>query len=129
MSAVEKERAAYLIVLKQVLIARDLAETIAEHDPGARVVLAQTCAEALRLLDAVPEKVVLSFLSVSPENISGSALVNALSARGSRTVLMGDDAENRGEAPGWWVLERPFTSEMVTNLLRRTLTPQGTGLA
>ena len=129
MPAVEMERATYLIVLKQVLIAHDLADTIVEHDPGARVILAQTCADAMRQMEGVTENVVLAFLAVSPDHLAGNALVDALTVRGARTVLMGEDAETRGETPAWWVLERPFTTETVLNLLRRVLTSQGTGLA
>ncbi|NUB45779.1 hypothetical protein GEU84_015375 [Fertoebacter nigrum] len=125
MAANAAERAAYLIVLKEQLVAQDLAEAIAEHDPDARVILAHDTAEAMRLLAGQGLKLVLAFLGMAPAALASSGLADPE----ARVVLIGNEAEETGEGPGWWVLERPFTSDCVRDLLERAGRLSGTAPA
>ncbi len=102
-------QAAFLIVLRHVLVAQDIAMAIAEHDPGARVILARDAAEALPRLGGVT-RLAVAFVGEDPSVFRGSALDLALAERGGRVVLMGQDAEAAGEAAGFPVLARPFTT-------------------
>ena len=101
---------AYLIVLRHVVVAQDIALTLADHDPGARVLHATQAAEALLLLDGTPTLRV-AFVAEAPAAFAGSALEAAIVARGGRPVLIGEAAE----ADGWGfaVLHRPFTTAAV----------------
>jgi hypothetical protein len=101
--------ATYLIVLRHVLVAQDIAMTIAEHDPSARVIVAATGAEAVQALDG-PGPVAVAFVGKGPEAFRASPLAPALTERGARVVLMGEEAERDGEAQGFAVLTRPFST-------------------
>jgi hypothetical protein len=101
--------AAYLVVLRHVLVAQDIAMTIAEFDPAARVATAAGPAEALPLLEGV-ERVAVAFVGMGPEAYRASALSRAVAERGGRVVLLGEEAELAGEAAGFAVLVRPFTT-------------------
>lgn len=98
---------AYLIVLRHVVVAQDIALTLADHDPGALVILAGTTAEALLLLDGV-QRLRVAFVAEAPRTFAGSALGAAIAARGGRPVLIGEAAE--ADAMGFAVLDRPFTT-------------------
>jgi len=105
----EGDRPAYLIVLRHVLVAQDIAMTIADADPGALVVTATSPAEALPALGTV-RRLAVAFVSESPRNHGDSDLGRAISARGGRVVLIGEAAEAEGEALGFPVLTRPFST-------------------
>lgn len=100
---------AYLIVLRHVLVAQDMALTIAEVDPGARVLLAGGVAEGLAMVEGVG-RIAVAFVRETPEGFAGSELARAVADRGGRAVLMGEEAEEHGEADGFAVLARPFSS-------------------
>lgn len=108
----ERPPATYLIVLRHVVVAQDIALTIAEFDPAARVLVARNGDEALSLLEGV-ERLPLAFLGKGPSEFRGSPIAAALSRRGARVVLMGEEAEARGEAEGFAVLVRPFTTDAI----------------
>ena len=104
----------YLVALKHVVIAEDVAQTIRDHDPGADVIL-------VRDLGAIPgdRHPLVAFLGLSPTDARRLPVVRDLLERGTRLVLIGDEAEETGEATSWWVLPRPFTSDAVLALLLR----------
>ena len=83
------------------------AITLEESHPGARIVLPANEAAALAALDEHPQ-ITLAVMSMSPEAAQASALGSALAARQARVVLMGFEAEERGESAGFAVLHRPF---------------------
>jgi hypothetical protein len=108
--------ATYLIVLRHVLVAQDIAMTIGEFDSGARILTAASGAEALPLLEGV-ERLAMAFVGRGPQAFRASPLARAVTERGGRVVLMGEEAEAQGEAQGFSVLVRPFgTSDVLTHL-------------
>lgn len=107
-------RPCYLVALKHVVVAQDIAQTILEHDPEAEVILD-------RLPPSVPEECAprIAFLGLSPSESQALPAARALRARGAQLVLIGEEAEAVGESRDWWVLFRPFTSDAVLALLQR----------
>lgn len=103
----KEDPATYLIVLRHVLVAQDIAMTIAEFDPAARIVTAASGAEAMSLLAGVG-RLAMAFVGAGPGAYRASPLAQAVRERGGRVVLMGDEAEEEGEAEGFAVLARPF---------------------
>jgi hypothetical protein len=109
--------ATYLIVLRHVLVAQDIAMTIAEFDPGARILTSASGAEALPLLRGV-ERIAMAFVGKGPQRASAPPRWprpwrNVV----GRVVLMGEEAEAQGEAQGFAVLVRPFgTGDVLAHL-------------
>jgi hypothetical protein len=103
-------RPAYLIVLRHVLVAQDIAMTIADRDPGASVVTVASPSEALPALAGV-DRLSVAFVAEAPRVLRGSDLAQAIAARGGRVVLIGEAAEAEGTALGFPVLTRPFSTE------------------
>ena len=99
----------YLIVLRHVLVAQDIAMTIAEHDPAAQVIVAANGTEAVPKLDGIGQ-VAVAFVGKGPDDFRGSSLASALAERSGRVGLMGEEAEAQGEVQGFAVLTRPFTT-------------------
>ena len=115
-----EDRPAYLIVLRHVVVAQDIALTIADLDPGARIVTVATPAEALPALDGV-DRLAVAFVSEAPRAHRGSELARAIAARGGRVVLIGEAAEAEGTALGFPVLARPFsTADILVHLAAGT---------
>jgi hypothetical protein len=104
--------AAYVIVLRERVIAQDLAMTIAEYDAQAQVIVVGTAAEAVVALRPEPA-VAVAFVAMAPETFMGSDLASAIAARGGRVILLGVEAELQGPMPGWQVLAQPFTTQAV----------------
>ena len=104
------DRPAYLIVLRHVLVAQDIAMTIADRDPGAPVVTVASASEALPALAGL-DRVAVAFVAEAPRALRGSDLGRAIEARGGRVVLIGEAAEAEGTALGFPVLARPFSTE------------------
>lgn len=102
-------QATYLIALRHVLVAQDIAMTVGEFDPTARVVVASSAAEAETRLSGI-DRIAVAFVGQGPEAYRASSLSRAVAERGGRVVLMGEDAESLGEAQGFAVLARPFTT-------------------
>ncbi len=107
---------AYVVALRHAVVAQDIAQTVAEFDPAAPVIVAASPAEAAQALEGVA-RVALAFVGEGPRGFRGSPLARALARRGASVVLMGGEAEAEGEAAGFAVLARPFTMGLVTALL------------
>lgn len=108
----EATPATYLIVLRHVVVAQDIALTVAEFDPSARILVARNGEEAIPMLDGV-DHLPIAFLGKGPSEFRASPIAAELAARGARVVLMGEEAEARGEAEGFEVLVRPFTTDAI----------------
>ena len=99
------------------LLAQDLAGILAEVWPEARVLVAHEPGTALKLLDEVGG-IDLAFLNAPPPSrVEESPLIAPLVARGTRVILMGDEAEAQGERSDWVVLQRPFSVPEVLRAL------------
>ena len=103
---------AYLVVLGDYLVAQDLAESIACHDPAAEVIVRHTMAEAVAAMESVA-RIEVAFVGDAPTRFAASQLAQAIRSKGGRVVLLGDEAEATGEAAGWSVLHRPFSLSLV----------------
>lgn len=110
----------YLIVLRELLIAQDLATTITDRDPTARVVLAATPDEAVVALAGIP-LVTVAFVSATPGDYVSSSLGPAIKARHGRVILLGFEAEASGPSQDWDVLPQPFDTVAVLGVLGRVL--------
>jgi hypothetical protein len=119
------EAPAYLVALRHVVVAQDIAQTVGEFDPDARVVVAASPAEAVQRIEGIG-RIALAFVGEGPRGFAGSALAGALARRGASVVLMGGEAEAEGEAAGFAVLARPFGMGAVTALLASPPSPPGT---
>ena len=114
-------RKAYLVVLKHVVVAEDLAQIVAEFDPGAEVLHMRDTPTALQAMQGI-ESMRLAFL-IDERHVEGWAdLVAGIAARGGQVVLI-PRSEGIETAPfsGCLILERPFTTEMVQATLDAAL--------
>ena len=111
---------AYLVVLDDYLVAQDLAESIAYHDPAAEVIVRHTVAEAVAAMDSV-ETIEVAFVGEAPARYAGSQLAQMIRSKSGRVVLLGDEAETAGEAAGWSVLHRPFSLSLVLAYLAKAV--------
>lgn len=108
----------HLVMLRHVVVAQDIALTLGDADAEAAIIMAGTSGEALAALEPV-DVVGLAFVADDPRVFAQSPLALAIAERGGTAVLIGQAAEAEGEALGYPVLARPFTSDAVTALLRR----------
>ncbi|MGO4853253.1 hypothetical protein [Phaeovulum sp. W22_SRMD_FR3] len=111
-----------LVVEANMIVAVDIAETVALHLPQARVTRVsspEAAVSRLTLADMPPDLVLVGF---SSERLRQSGLSDVLRARATRVVLIGDQDLQRDPAPeGWLTLEKPFTTDMLEAALRRAL--------
>lgn len=115
------DQAVYLIVLKHVVVAEDLAQIVSDFDPAAEVLQARdtaTAVQAVRDIDALR----VAFL-IDDRHVDGWAdLVSDIFDRGGRVVLI-PRSEGPRTAPfdDCLILDRPFTTEMVQATLAAAL--------
>jgi hypothetical protein len=106
----------YLIVVENYVVSTDLAQTVAEYDPGALVIV-KTSMQAAEMALQFVEKVCLAFVEAGPARFAASALAVQVEAKGGRVVLLGDEAEASAAAAGsegeWSILPRPFSTDQV----------------
>ena len=108
------------IVLRDHLIAQDLATTITDRDPSARVIHAATPDEAVAALADIPQ-VAVAFVSATPADYGSSSLGPAIKARHGRVILLGIEAEAIGPSQDWGVQPQPFDTVAVLGVLGRVL--------
>jgi len=109
-------RPTYVIVLREAVIAQDIALTIADFDPCAGVIVAHSAeAAAVALFDV--GQVAVAFVSEAPSRFVHTALAAEIARRGGRVVLMGEEAEDTGASAKWGVLALPFDTETVIRFL------------
>jgi hypothetical protein len=106
----------YLIVMKEVLIAQDLALTIADYDTNASIIIASTHAEAEAALATV-NSLEMAFVANAPSQFKTSMLARTIRQRNGRVVLLGSEAEEVGPTQCWEVLNQPFSTDAVLKLL------------
>lgn len=113
---VRSDSGTYLIVMKELVIAGDIAGTIQEMEPGAEIIVEMTAERALAALSGVT-RVSKAFIVASPEKFRASALHNEIRARGGCVILMGEEAERQSESGDWHVLAIPFATRNVVTLI------------
>ena len=111
---------AYLVVVSDYIVSQDLAETVADFVPDAKVIVRPTIGDALQALERV-ERVAVAFVGDRPARFANSPLAAMIHAKGGRVVLLGDEAEVEGPAEGWAVLQRPFSLSLVQTLLASSI--------
>ncbi|MES2145188.1 MAG: hypothetical protein V4516_12725 [Pseudomonadota bacterium] len=107
----------YLVVEPVSIIAMDLGASIREFDPSAQIIVAQSADTAVRAL-AGQDAVGVAFLHMDPCGLATGPLAAGLAARGAVCVFMGEAAE-RAAQTGILLLERPFSTATVADLLAR----------
>jgi hypothetical protein len=100
------------------LLAQDLAGILDEIWPGANVIVTDSPGAALRAIEDVP-RVDVSFVNASPYRFADSELAVGLAARGSRIILMGDEAEAASRRGACVALAAPFSTGEVSRALEQ----------
>lgn len=111
---------AYLVVIRHSVVAADVAATIAELDPNARVVVAMTLPEAEDRLPGL-DRIVLAVVEVAPHTLPATPFGQALAERGTRILLLGDGIDEADRWPDVAILGLPFTTGTLVAALRRAL--------
>ena len=107
----------YLVVEPMEIIASDLAMSVQDFDPSARVLIALTPQGAVAQLDGHPA-VTVAFVHADPKDFATTTLARALKGCGAQVVFTGDAAERHND--GVLVLQRPFSAQTTAAVLRRT---------
>lgn len=115
----QERKAIYVIVLGQVVVAQDIAQVIAGYDPTATIITTPRREDALGALDGMEGRLEMTFINIAPRLLAEDHLAEATRQRGGRIVLIHEEAEREGEREGYFVLARPFTTELVVEVLRR----------
>lgn len=109
-------RGAFVIVVRDVLVGQDLAQTIAEDRPEAPVIVATSLQGALVAMHEVAT-VEAAFVAADPKEFARSPLAFALAECGAQVVLMGLWADEPLPVTGWKRLRYPFTSDDVRGVI------------
>ena len=109
-------RAVYLVVEPDAVLRMDLTETLQYRDRQAVVIAGHSADQALLQLSAF-ETIQLALVAAAPCDFAASRLAQLIGQKGGRVVLMGDCAEEVGEANGFKVLHRPYSETEVLALI------------
>ena len=109
-------QAVYLVVEPDPLLRADLAETLLYHDSTAAMIVATSANAALPQIAEV-KAIRLALVACGPCDYAASHLSQMIQQKGGAVVLMGDRAEDVGEAKGFRVLHRPFSQTEVLALI------------
>lgn len=112
-------KAIYVVVLGQVVVAQDIAQAISGFDPQATIITTPRREDAVAALAGMEGRLEFAFMNTPPRLLPQDLLADAARARGGRIVLIHDEAETGGEGEGYLVLARPFTTDLVIDMLRR----------
>ncbi len=111
---VDKPPAIFLVVMREVLIARDIEMIIRDLRIEAQVVLTRTLDEATA---AVPAgRIEAAFVQMDVGDFVSTELSRRVATDGGRTVLVGLEATTV-LPDGWSALPFPFSGDDVTSLL------------
>ncbi|MDT8855738.1 hypothetical protein RNZ50_12070 [Paracoccaceae bacterium Fryx2] len=108
----------YLIVEAMGPVAEDLRMSIEEVDDSAASLVARTPDAALALVG--DNRISVAFVHADPARFAATALEPVLAAQGTRIIFMGNAAEE-SRAPGRLIMQRPFSSETVAEIVRPLL--------
>ena len=103
-----------VVVLQEVLVARDIEMIVRDLRPTARVLLAKTLPEAV---NGLPKgRIEVAFVQVDAATIAASPFGRRVAADGGRVVVVCEE-RNRRLPQGWKALPFPFASADVASLL------------
>ena len=71
----------YLVLVQPALVALDIATSIADHLPGANVIVVQSLADADEALLSV-DTIAMAFLGLAPATIKARGLADVIRKRG-----------------------------------------------
>lgn len=108
--------ASFLIVARDVLVGQDLAQTIADNRPRARVIIVTTLEDAIGALKDVAT-IEIAFIAAEPEALACSSVGPAVAMRGGQVVLLGAWADQLPATASWKLLPSPFTTEDVRGVI------------
>jgi hypothetical protein len=103
-----------VVILPEVLVARDIEMTLWDLRPEAHVLLARTLHEAEEALP--PGRIELTFVQLDPARFAASALGRRSAADGGKVVVLCEDRRN-GLPDDWFALPVPFASDALALLL------------
>jgi len=106
--------AIFVVVVKEVLVARDIQMIVQELRPDAHVLLAPTLREAADALP--PGRIEVVFAQTDGAAVAKSGLSPRVVADKARVVLVGEE-EAPGLPEGWSALPFPFFGESIASLL------------
>lgn len=110
----------YLIVLGDYIVASDLAQTVVDFCPTAKVIQKSTARAALAAAAAV-DSMKVAFIGEPPKRFARSELAKLIVKKGGRVVFVGDEAEDLGPDAGHPVLNRPFSTPAVLAHLKQAV--------
>jgi hypothetical protein len=109
----------FLILERNLVVARDVMEALNDQDPQARIVVVRSLDEALRCTESLGS-LTAAFLATPLEQVRDSGLGARVKALGGRVVLFdGRPSEVAAADPGWLTISRPFTGEVIQSAARR----------
>ena len=106
----------FVICVNDPIVSEDIARTLFEEFPGAKLCQADSLEEAERYVLA-SSGIMVAFLHMGPAQLAKTPLGQALAGSHAKVILMGDDAENSEIAEGFQVLQRPFRTVDLLMLL------------
>lgn len=113
-SVISDPTAIIVVILPEVLVARDIEMIVRERRPKAHVLVARSLGEAM---ESMPSgRIEVAFIQLDPRIVANSPLGHRISAEGGRVVLLSEDLR-QGLPDGWTSLPYPFASEDVAALL------------
>lgn len=112
-SEVTFSKAIFVLVIREVLVAQDIAMVIRDMEPNAEIVMARTLDDAER---AMPDgRVVLAFVQARPAAFQASMLAQRAIGDGAKITLVDQDEAAVAPWPCARVLRFPFTRDDVAN--------------
>lgn len=109
----------YIIAMRQILVAQDIAMTIGEFEPMANVIIAEDIADAM---SRAVGSIVLAFVD------GPSWLAHPLPEETMQGAVMVGDAPTLMQTAFWGCLDLPFTTDHVVALLDRRAAMQDRNL-
>lgn len=113
-SDIKEPPAIIVVVLKEVLVARDIEMIVRDCRPSSKVLLAQSLRDAVSALPS--GRVELAIVQQDAATIAASTLGQRVAADGGKVVVISED-EGRRLPDGWTALLLPFASDDVASLL------------
>lgn len=111
----------YLVAVNDLVVAQDIAGTITDMNPDAKVISARSLDEASEIV-ATRGGVTFAVTDAGPIRLNGSTAGGALSACGARILFIGaqpsaSEGEGAVDAPRVY-LDQPFTTAALQDALR-----------